>query len=459
MGATEFHRLNHKAKCLLKVSGGPDSVYLFHEFLRLKKERKLSFAVVHFNHHLREKESDADAHFVKSLCKKYRIPCFVFDLRFTKKTALQQRAREKRYTQCRRLMLKHGFSVLVTGHHRDDFIETVIMNAHRGAGISGLAGIRLWQEFKLSTKQTAMLYRPLIGISKSEILKSLQKRKLSFRIDASNKSDKYLRNRVRANELAGLSQKDRKKIFTAAIKLQQIDDEIEKRVGELHALYSQIVPLPVWQKLEDEVQFRFFAKSLARLGFKEQVERRHFELFQGGAHAKLELGPVWAMRDDKGCYFVKKMELECGLIQKINRAKPQRVYLAVMNKAVALKQWVVIPSEARDLPGNPEIPRFARDDRQGSVVKELIVDPAKIKFPLTLSFPKLHQKFLPCGREHEIPLKKLFQAKRFGIYERLFCPVLTDGRGRIVAVIGVEIADEFKLTSSSLGALRISPLF
>ena len=149
-------------KCvLLAHSGGVDSCVLAYVLLK----KGMDFSVAHCNFQLRGEASNGDAEFVKAWCLKQEIPFYIktFDTNSYKesfKKSTQEAARELRYEWFQQLMELQGIDVLVTAHHLNDQLETFLINATRGTGISGLLGI----------PQTQNIIRPLAKSSKKEIL-------------------------------------------------------------------------------------------------------------------------------------------------------------------------------------------------------------------------------------------------------------------------------------------------
>ncbi len=182
-----------KTSFLLAVSGGPDSVFLFHHFLNCN----LSFEVAHCNFQLRGDESDQEEIFVQNLCAKNQIPFHLkkFDTNEIAKEnneSIQLTARNIRYAWFEEIMVQNNLEVLVTAHHLDDRIETFFLNLFRGTGINGLVPIPLFKGNR---------FRPLIELEKQEILDFLEKNKIDYKLDSSNESIKYSRNSIRLEML------------------------------------------------------------------------------------------------------------------------------------------------------------------------------------------------------------------------------------------------------------------
>ncbi len=177
-------------KVLLAVSGGVDSMVMAYLFQGAGYE----IALAHINHHLRGEESGSDAALVKSYAEKYGLPFFQLDIDPKEfiGCSIQDKARNIRYTWLNQISELHEFGKIATAHHKDDAIETFFINLMRGSGLDCLGGI---------DATNGKIIRPLLFASKKEIEDFCQKNAIPFREDASNMSDKYLRNRLRNNVL------------------------------------------------------------------------------------------------------------------------------------------------------------------------------------------------------------------------------------------------------------------
>ena len=169
---------------LVLVSGGPDSVALLRAVVALGGEP----VALHVDHGLRGEESGQDADFVRRLCGELGIPCEVAGLDLSATSNLQERAREGRYRLARDVAGRLGLRVVATGHTADDVAETVILNLARGAGLRGLASIPPVRDD---------IVRPLLDLTRREVLAYLSYLDQPYRTDPTNLSGKYARNRIR----------------------------------------------------------------------------------------------------------------------------------------------------------------------------------------------------------------------------------------------------------------------
>jgi tRNA(Ile)-lysidine synthase len=182
-------RCSAEKRFLLAVSGGIDSVVMAELF----HAAGIDFDFAHCNFHLRDKESDGDQAFVEALAQRMNVLCFVnhFDTRVYAERngiSIQMAARDLRYAWFEETREKYGYDFIVTGHNRNDMIETVLINFSRGCGIRGLSGIRA---------RHGQIVRPLLFASRGEIRKYADVHSMLWREDSSNAETKYIRNRIR----------------------------------------------------------------------------------------------------------------------------------------------------------------------------------------------------------------------------------------------------------------------
>ncbi|REJ14411.1 MAG: tRNA lysidine(34) synthetase TilS [Paenibacillaceae bacterium] len=182
---------------LAAVSGGPDSTAMLHLLRRLSGECGFRLAAAHVNHGFRGEESAREAEFVRRLCEELGVPldAVEYDLpSYIEETGMnaQAAAREKRYAFLRSAAARRGASRIALAHHADDQAETVLMRLLRGAGTSGIAGMPMKRR-----EGNVELIRPLLRISKLELLQYCAREGLGYCEDSSNRKTVYFRNAVR----------------------------------------------------------------------------------------------------------------------------------------------------------------------------------------------------------------------------------------------------------------------
>jgi tRNA(Ile)-lysidine synthase len=184
-------------KCLVGVSGGPDSIALLNYLLTKQQEKNFSLVVGHLDHMFRGYESFEDAKFVKHFCEIRNIPFKMEQINvpeYMEKTGKSPEvaARECRYRFFAKVMKEYGLSHLALAHHGDDQIETILMRLTRGSSGSARAGIPFTRSFESGT-----IIRPFLCLNRNEIEQYCLKHNLHPRHDPSNEQDDYLRNRFR----------------------------------------------------------------------------------------------------------------------------------------------------------------------------------------------------------------------------------------------------------------------
>ncbi|MDO5302190.1 MAG: tRNA lysidine(34) synthetase TilS [Tissierellia bacterium] len=185
-----FEDLPRGQGLLLALSGGPDSVYLFHRLRELRDEGAVDFHCAHLHHGIR-READDDLRFVADLCRKYQVPLHtrrVDAVAYGKKMGLgtEEAGRKLRYDFFEEVARPGDWIALA--HHRDDQVETILMRLIRGTGLAGLSGMRTLEGRR---------YRPLLSLTKREILEALEAEGQAYVLDHTNEEPIYTRNILR----------------------------------------------------------------------------------------------------------------------------------------------------------------------------------------------------------------------------------------------------------------------
>ena len=208
---------------LVAVSGGPDSVALLCVMQRLTQGASGRLIAAHFNHRLRGPDSDADESFVRTLCQQLGIPLVVGypPSPIDKKTgggSLEHAARLQRYRFLLRTALSYQTRYIFTAHTGDDQAETILFRILRGTGLRGLCGIPA----KRVLPDGIVILRPMLELTREEVLEFLRSNQQEFRQDQSNWDCRFVRNRIRHVLLPLLEREYRPHVRRSLIRLASL---------------------------------------------------------------------------------------------------------------------------------------------------------------------------------------------------------------------------------------------
>jgi len=215
-------------KVVVAVSGGADSTALLDALVSLRPDPAMT-VVAHFNHGLRGSDSNDDQHFVEDMASRFELQC---ECHVASPTERENRAENQLRNLRRRFLIataaKVGAKWIVLAHHADDQVETFLHNLLRGSGPRGLSGMRP----SSSVNSAIRMMRPMLQISRQQILTYLEERMLPYRTDASNAVCNYTRNRIRHELLPILrsfsgSEAVDQRLFQACDLIAQQHKEIE----------------------------------------------------------------------------------------------------------------------------------------------------------------------------------------------------------------------------------------
>ena len=236
------------------VSGGADSVALLFAMYLLRQKLGITLEAAHFNHHLRGEESDRDEAFVRQLCGRYDIPLHVGSGVVTAgKKGLEAAARDARYAFLETLEGK-----IATAHTADDNAETVLMHMVRGTGLKGLGAIN---------PVRGRLIRPMLTVTREEVLEFLEEYHLQFVQDSSNETDGFLRNRLRHHVMPILKQENPRiseNLSAMALRLRQDEALLHPEMDLSQGLDAAQV-----RQLPEALRSRVLADFLKQSGVKE----------------------------------------------------------------------------------------------------------------------------------------------------------------------------------------------
>lgn len=255
----EYHLISPGDHIVCAFSGGADSTALLFALYLLREKFEFQLSAAHFNHNLRGEESDRDEQFVRTLCDRYDIPLFVGtgEVKAGKK-GLEAAAREARYAFFATLPGK-----IATAHTANDNAETVLLHLVRGTGLKGLGGI---------APINGNIIRPMLNVTRAEVLEFLQEYCLSFVEDSSNGTDAFLRNRLRHGVMPLLERENPKiaeNLSAMALNLRQDEAFLQQEAKK-----NATLEVDALAQREKPVRSRIMEAFLKENGVREP-ENRH----------------------------------------------------------------------------------------------------------------------------------------------------------------------------------------
>jgi len=436
-------------RVLVAVSGGPDSVALLHLLVRLRSEWALHLGVAHFDHGLRGAESRADSEFVADLARRLDLPCHtgageVKAAAQRDRLSVQMAARKLRQQFLRDTRRHHAYTKIALGHTADDQVELFWLRVLRGAGLEGLKG--MWP----ATPEG--LVRPLLAVGKAVLLAWLEQESLSFRVDASNLSRAYLRNRVRLDLLPHLTRHFNPRLAQTIWRTQALLQD-EERILSRDAATA-------WDRVSRKLAADCFAVDLDRLlSLEPALQRRVLRLGVGNLGTDLTLtAPQVA-----ALLSLARSGRSGGTI---SLAEDVRVARA----GAALHFFKALPDPPRETTWLPDSPgdvlsppgwrwrlvRRARSDADSKPPPDAAwLDPDRVTWPLEARHWRPGDRFWPQGAPGPKKLQDFLVDAKIPRWLRPHLPLVAHG-GEIVWAPGLRVADPVKLLPASREVLEIT---
>jgi tRNA(Ile)-lysidine synthase len=421
-------------KVLIALSGGSDSVFLFHFLTKYKKRFRIELGAVHINHKLRAIEADNDEKFCKDLCDKFTVPIFIIRKNIKaiskkEKLSLEEAGREVRYSEFTNIAQKNNYSKIATAHTSDDNAETVFLNLIKGTGIKGLAGIPY---------KRGIIIRPVLILTKAEILKYLDDNKLPFRTDASNFQSDYDRNYIR-NEIfplirIKLNPSFEEKLMNTSSLIRSISNVLEKIIDESVTKVSDFshgklkISLRELKKYDTEFCGDIFKRTIERY-FDISPNYKNLEdintLLTGQVGSRVSLAKdLIGLKERNEILFFKKgkekndseMEIKTGHTIKLSSKK-----LSIIN-------------------GIRKPLKFSSD----RMIEFIDADGIDGKFLIRKW--KSGDRFHPIGMKGTKKISDFLNEQKISSYDKKNQLVLTYS-GKIVWVVGLRLDERFKVTN------------
>ena len=420
-----------KDRLLLAVSGGIDSVVL----CALCKAAGYEFSIAHCNFKLRGAASDSDEKFVLQLAETYNVPVDIktFDttaIATTTKRSIEETARDLRYSWFEALRIENGFNYIVTAHHADDNIETVVMNFFRGTGIKGLRGI---------LPRHGKIVRPLLFARRSELEAFTTNNNLAFVTDHTNAENEYTRNYFRNTLLPLVSQsfpEAKENILkniqrfteTEILYRQAIDVHIKKLVEQK----GNEVHIPVLKLLKTVPMATVIYEIVKEYNFTAHQVDEAIALLQSETGKYIQSATHRIIRNRNWLIIspVQNMQAQNILIEAADKRIHFEAGELQIEKADALQTKLTTDSSVA------------------------MLDAAEITFPLLLRKWKQGDYFYPLGMKKKKKINRFLTDQKLSLPQKENTWVIEMNK-KIIWIAGIRIDDRFRVTDASEKIIKI----
>lgn len=405
-------------KVLVALSGGADSVAL----LRVLIDLGYTCECAHCNFHLRGEESDRDEQFVCSLCQEHQIPLHVKHFETEsyakeKQISIEMAARELRYAWFEELRKETKANVIAVAHHRDDSVETFLLNLIRGTGINGLKGIQV---------KNGNIVRPLLETSREDILNYLVFLNQDYVTDSTNFQDEYMRNKIRLNILPMMKEMNpsiMESIQDTAQKLADVANIYNQNRKEILEISIQEnnneYILPIQTILNDLAPLTLLHEWLGKYQFNSSQIKDIYQCLKQEQSGKQFISNGWVLlRDREHLILRQKVETENAPKINIETFETDNDFVLIKDKHIAC------------------------------------LDAEKVVLPLEVRKWKKGDKFIPYGMKGQKKVSDYLTDKKFSLFQKEKQYVVCS-EGKIVWLIGERIDDRFKITDKTKRAIII----
>ncbi|WP_036877725.1 tRNA lysidine(34) synthetase TilS [Xylanibacter oryzae] len=424
--------LNINKKYLVTLSGGADSTAL----LIIMHDLGYNIEAVHCNFKLRGEESERDEQFCKSLCSKYKINLHIthFDTRSyaeLHKQSIELAARHLRYKYFEQLKKDINAEAILVAHHKDDNVETILMNMLRGTGLHGLTGIHARRDD---------IIRPLLCVRRSEIEEYLKFINQDFVTDSTNLVDDVTRNKIRLNvipELLKVNENAIENILSTAKHLSQAEEYIETTIKDkcdsikLENNTENI-------STENITEYGLYLR-IKKYGFNYKIIEEIYNNINCGI-GKIYHSGLYELLIDRNSIIIQT-ESEPFKEMKIPE---QGTYIINSTVNKAIEQRIIISFS--DITEKFSIPRKSN---------KIALDADKVKFPLILRPAKDGDRFHPFGMRGTKLVSDFLTDLKYNLFKKRALLVLEDKRGEIIWIVNERPSENCRITEDSKRAILI----
>jgi tRNA(Ile)-lysidine synthase len=451
-GTIDRHRMLAAGDIVvLAVSGGIDSMAMFHLLLRLRTRYHISLHVAHLNHDLRGTESAEAANFVRRQCETHQIPVTITTaegrtLRDRGVGSLQAAARDLRYRCLEQVADEQGATRIALGHHRNDQAETVLMNLLRGSGVRGLGGI---------PPVRGRIIRPLIDCSREEIERYVRQQGIPYVEDSSNQVLLYSRNRIRLELLPELAKRYNPRVVHAMANAATI---LEAEDALLNAMAEKELRAVLISRSPEELVLSIPRMATLPSALRWRIIRRSAEYLR---------------ESRSGLTFQQTLAIDRllltgraqGTIQAPGGLRARRAGDGIVLSVGEGKVGGCISSSPLAVPGLTAIPgsllSLRSDLLEGWLRCELPSDAWTALLDADRAGQDLHvrrwepgDRFIPLGMGSRKKLQDFFVDAKVPRDQRGSIPLVVSG-DQIAWVVGFRVDERFKVTDSTRRILRV----
>lgn len=426
----EFIRQNNliknNDKVIIALSGGADSIALLDILYRLK----YNCLAAHCNFHLRGEESNRDAEFVKQFCANYNVPLSIIDFNTeeyarTNSISIEMAARELRYNWFEQIRKQYKADFIAVAHHQDDSVETILLNLIRGTGIRGLTGIPVRNNFVI---------RPLLGVTRKDIIKYINGRKLSYVEDYTNKEDIYVRNKIRLNILPLLetiNPSAKSSIIRTAEHLSQVENIYSCYVNEIRSKVLNNNEIDIQKLLNCTEPQAILFELLYSYGFNSATIEQIFKSLSAQS-GKIFYSEKYKVIKDRYTLILAPKENLHDAVYTINKSDCE------INKPIQLRIKYI----------DNEIFKFKKDSNI------LYLDADKITFPIILRKWKVGDWFIPFGMKGRKKVSDYFSDNKFSLIDKENTWLLCNDTD-IIWIVGHRSDNRYRINQNTKKILQI----
>ncbi|MGD0279815.1 MAG: tRNA lysidine(34) synthetase TilS [Smithella sp.] len=443
----KYNLLEKGERVVVALSGGPDSTALLAVLASIARELDLSLIAAHFNHGLRGAESDEDERFCRDLSDKMGLVFCAgkMDRNNKKGVSPEDFFRRQRYDFLNKAAADYQARKIALGHNLQDQAETVLLNLLRGSGLEGLKGIL--------PKRDGNIIRPLIEISRREIISFLDKSGIPYRQDSSNKNRMYLRNQIRTELIPYLQEKYNPKIEENLAQMAEIlrteDEFIRQNADEaLKSTFIQrqqnriLLNIAYINKLPPAIRLRIFKTVLegfspAKNGFSFIHIKSLDNLSQkreSGKRIVLPLG-IEARREYDHLILESKKDRSIQAEYEYPMNIPGSVFVKERN--------VTVRAELA-----------AKESIDWGSSNKVYLDLDKIQQPVAIRNRRDGDRFQPLGGQGRQKVKKFFIDRKIPCRERDEIMLLVD-RLSVIWIENMHLNDRVKITPETKNVLKL----